>query len=92
MVQPLEAGGLSSFLQPGSRQLAAGFFVYGPQLALVLTLGSGARIFLYSPLLGSFVDAYGDLAVPQRAAEFAVNALQLPALGQPHAALVRRTA
>jgi fructose-1,6-bisphosphatase I len=29
----------ASFLQPGTTQLAAGFFIYGPQLALVLTVG-----------------------------------------------------
>ncbi|TWB12975.1 D-fructose 1,6-bisphosphatase [Nitrospirillum amazonense] len=35
----------AALLQPGHRQLAAGFLVYGPQTALVLTLGSGTEIF-----------------------------------------------
>ena len=33
----------ASFLQPGDKQLAAGFFIYGPQLALVLTVGAGTH-------------------------------------------------
>ncbi|MDZ5649306.1 class 1 fructose-bisphosphatase [Nitrospirillum sp. BR 11828] len=35
----------ASLLQPGHRQLAAGFLVYGPQTALVLTVGEGTEIF-----------------------------------------------
>jgi fructose-1,6-bisphosphatase I len=65
--------GLTSFLQPGSRQLAAGFFVYGPQLALAVTLGAGTDIFVYSPRLEMFVRAYEGLAIPPTTQEFAIN-------------------
>ena len=62
------------FLQSGNRQLAAGFFVYGPQLALILTLGRGTRGFVFSPRLGTFVQVYESLTIPQRTQEFAINA------------------
>ncbi|MHB1110527.1 MAG: class 1 fructose-bisphosphatase [Devosia sp.] len=65
---------LASFLQPGKAQLAAGFFIYGPQLALVLTLGSGTDVFVYSPRVQTFVHAYAGLAIPQKTQEFAINA------------------
>ena len=65
--------GLTSFLQPGSRQLAAGFFVYGPQLTLALTLGAGTDIFVYSPRLDAFVRAYAGLTIPPSTQEFAIN-------------------
>lgn len=65
--------GLASFLQPGSRQLAAGFFVYGPQLALAVTLGAGTDIFVYSPRLEMFVRAYESLMIPPTTQEFAIN-------------------
>ena len=45
-----DADPAASFLQPGRKQLGAGFFIYGPQLALVLTLGSGTHVFV---LLGA---------------------------------------
>jgi fructose-1,6-bisphosphatase I len=69
-----DAQGLSSYLQPGRRQVAAGFFVYGPQLALALTLGTGTDIFVYSPGLSTFVRAYADLSISPSTSEFAINA------------------
>jgi fructose-1,6-bisphosphatase I len=62
------------FLQPGSNQIGAGFFIYGPQLALVLSLGSGTHAFVHSSRLGAFVQAHESLAIPPRTQEFAVNA------------------
>lgn len=63
-----------TFLQPGRSQLAAGFFIYGPQLALALTLGEGARIFVFSTNRGIFIEAYTALAIAPKTQEFAVNA------------------
>jgi fructose-1,6-bisphosphatase I len=65
---------LASYLQPGANQLAAGFFVYGPQLAMALTLGHSTDIFVYSPRIGVFVRAYANLSVPHTTQEFAINA------------------
>ncbi|MCA1370141.1 class 1 fructose-bisphosphatase [Bradyrhizobium sp. BRP14] len=62
-----------SFLQPGNRQLAAGFFLYGPQTALVLSLGKGTEIFIFSSRLGCFVEAYKSISIPERTSEFAIN-------------------
>lgn len=62
-----------SFLQPGTTQLAAGFFIYGPQLALVLTVGAGTRIFIHSSKFGDFIEAYDSVAIPKNASEFAIN-------------------
>ena len=64
----------ASFLQPGDKQLAAGFFIYGPQLALVLTLGNGTHIFVYSSRQDAFICAYGNIKVPEKTKEFAINA------------------
>jgi len=74
VVRPLEGSGMETFLQPGSSQLAAGFFVYGPQLALVLTLRAGTHIFVYSPRQNTFVEAYRDVQIAHKASEFAINA------------------
>ncbi len=65
---------ISPFMQPGSQQLCAGFFVYGPQLSLVLTLGDGVMIFVFSNRLNCFVLAYENLTIAGDAREFAVNA------------------
>lgn len=63
----------ATFAQPGMAQLAAGFFIYGPQLALVLTKLNGTRIYVFSSRLGTFVQAYASLAIPATATEFAIN-------------------
>lgn len=62
----------ASFLQEGRNQLAAGFFIYGPQLAFALTLGAGTRIFIHSSRLGTFVETPRS-GIPERTQEFAIN-------------------
>ncbi|HEU4987722.1 MAG TPA: class 1 fructose-bisphosphatase [Rhizobiaceae bacterium] len=61
------------FLQPGNRQIAAGFFIYGPQLTLVLTCGSGTHVFVHSARLGTFVQMAESPSIPIRTQEFAIN-------------------
>ncbi|MFZ1815838.1 MAG: class 1 fructose-bisphosphatase [Rhizobiaceae bacterium] len=63
-----------TFSQPGTAQLAAGFFIYGPQLALVLTKLNGTRIYVFSTRLGAFVEAYPSVSIARSGSEFAINA------------------
>jgi len=72
--RPGEDAVLEDFLQPGSRQVCAGYAIYGPQTMLVLTVGSGVHGFTLDPLLGEFVLTHPALAVPAETREFAINA------------------
>lgn len=65
------------FLQSGRRQLAAGFLIYGPRTALVLTLGDGTRIFTLDPDSGAFVAVGATVSVPEDTREYAINASNL---------------
>lgn len=65
---------VATFLQQGSRQLAAGFFIYGPQLSLVLTTGRGTSIFTFSQKMGTFVESVPSAVIPQETAVFSINA------------------
>lgn len=69
-----DADPAAAFLQAGANQLGAGFFIYGPQLALVLSLGSGTHVFVFSARLGAFIQAHESRMLPARTQEFAVNA------------------
>lgn len=60
-------------LQPGHAQLAAGFFVYGPQTTLLLTTGSGTASFRMDDE-GRFVMISENVRIPSEASEFAINA------------------
>ncbi len=68
-----DALGEEAFLQPGTKQVAAGYAIYGPQTMLILTLGHGVMGFTLDRELGSFVLTHENLSVPQSTAEFAIN-------------------
>jgi len=63
----------ADFLQPGSKQVAAGYCVYGPQTTLVLTVGSGVAMFTLDREQGSFVLTQEDVTIPADTKEFAIN-------------------
>ena len=59
---------------PGSDQLAAGFILYGPYTALVLTLGDGVNIFTLDPRTREFVLTHGAVRITPGRREYAINA------------------
>jgi len=63
----------SAFLRPGAAQLAAGYAIYGPQTALVLSLGQGTHIFILDRHRAAFRLAVENVAIPQTTREFAIN-------------------
>jgi fructose-1,6-bisphosphatase I/sedoheptulose-1,7-bisphosphatase len=65
---------VEDFLQPGSRQVAAGYALYGPSTMFVLTVGRGTHAFTLDPELGEFLLTHPDLQVPEETQEFAINA------------------
>ncbi len=72
-----EGGGEASaeaFLQPGTRQVCAGYAAYGPSTMLVLTTGRGVHGFTLDPSVGEFILSHPDLRIPTEAREFAINA------------------
>ncbi|MDH4150105.1 MAG: class 1 fructose-bisphosphatase [Betaproteobacteria bacterium] len=62
-----------AFLQPGARQVAAGFAVYGPSTTLVLTVGNGVAGFTLDREMGSWVLTQPKIEIPVDTAEFAIN-------------------
>ena len=63
----------SCFAQRGNRQLAAGYVIYGPQTAMVLTLGDGTHIFTLNPDTGVFCLTSPNVQIPEDTSEFAIN-------------------
>jgi fructose-1,6-bisphosphatase I len=62
------------FLQPGVKQVAAGYAVYGPQTQLVLTTGNGVNCFTLDREMGSWVLTQRNMTIPATTREFAINA------------------
>jgi fructose-1,6-bisphosphatase I len=62
-----------SFLQPGTRQVCAGYTVYGPQTLLVLSVGHGVQVFTLDRDTGSFLLTQENVRIPDDTKEFAIN-------------------
>ncbi|MES2072845.1 MAG: class 1 fructose-bisphosphatase [Pseudomonadota bacterium] len=62
------------FMQAGSKQVAAGYAVYGPQTVLVLTTGNGVNCFTLDREMGSWVLTQRNMQIPADTKEFAINA------------------
>ncbi len=62
------------FLQPGVRQLAAGYAIYGATTMIVLTVGRGVHGFTLDRGFGEFILTHPDMRIPEEATEFAINA------------------
>lgn len=73
-ITPEQDAAPADFLQPGTRQVCAGYAIYGPSTMLVLTLGRGTHAFTLDPVLGEWVLSHPDLNVPRQTREFAINA------------------
>lgn len=58
-------GELQDCLQPGRRQAAAGYVVYGSSTMLVYTTGAGAHGFTLDPSIGEFLLSHPDIRIPQ---------------------------
>ena len=67
---PLE----QAFLQKGREQKSAGFFVYGPQVTLFLTVGNGTVAFGLDENKSEFILINDKIKIPKSTSEFAINA------------------
>ena len=63
----------TAFLQKGTRQVAAGYAIYGPQTQFVLTVGHGVAIFTLDRDTGSFLLTNEGVQIPRQTKEFAIN-------------------
>ncbi|MEQ9570456.1 MAG: class 1 fructose-bisphosphatase [Longimicrobiales bacterium] len=57
-------GSIDDCLQPGRRQVAAGYVVYGSSTMLVYTSGAGVHGFTLDPSIGEFVLSHADVTLP----------------------------
>jgi fructose-1,6-bisphosphatase I len=70
----VRAAGEKTFLQAGSLQIASGYVIYGPQCALVLTVGKGTLIFTLDPETRRFRLPSTPVTIKSSSNEYAINA------------------
>ena len=63
-----------AFMQPGTKQVCAGYALYGSSTMLVLTSGHGVNGFTLDRDIGEFILTHPNMSIPADTKEFAINA------------------
>lgn len=66
-------GEMEDMLQPGRRQVAAGYIIYGSSTMLVYTTGQGVHGFTLDPSIGEFLLSHVDIKIPNRGRYLSTN-------------------
>jgi fructose-1,6-bisphosphatase I len=66
-------GTMEDCLQPGYKQVAAGYVVYGSSTMLVYTAGHGVHGFTLDPSFGEFLLSHEDIRIPQKGKIYSIN-------------------
>lgn len=74
-ILPAPEGELSeqSFLQPGRKQVAAGYMLYGPSTMMALTTGNGVQLFTLNPETNEYLLTTEAMSISKDTGEFAIN-------------------
>ncbi len=71
-------GTMDDLLQPGIRQVAAGYVVYGSSTMLVYTTGRGVNGFTLDPSVGEFFLSHPNIRIPEVGGIYSVNESRYP--------------
>lgn len=72
-VTPLGKGTMVDVLQPGYKQVAAGYALYSSSMMFVYSTGHGVHGFTLDPSVGEFLLSHENIRMPQRGSIYAVN-------------------
>jgi fructose-1,6-bisphosphatase I len=89
---PSDREAMVDVLQKGSRQVAAGYVLYGPSTMLVFSTGHGVNGFTLDPSFGAYVLTHRDMKMPESGPYYSVNEANLagfPVGYQRYLALLR---
>ena len=64
---------MEDFLQPGNKQIAAGYIIYGTSTMYVYTTGHGVNGFTLNPALGTFYLSHPNMQFPEDGTIYSVN-------------------
>lgn len=65
--------GIEDFLQPGNKQVAAGYVIYGSSTMLVYTTGNGVNGFTLDPSIGTFCLSHPNIRMPENGKIYSIN-------------------
>jgi fructose-1,6-bisphosphatase I len=68
-----DADPLSWVLQPGKKQIAAGYVLYGSSTVLVYSTGNGVHAFTLDPEIGSYILTHENIKMPEQGGYYSMN-------------------
>jgi len=74
----------AAIFQPGWKQVAAGYVVYGSSTILVYTAGKGVFGFTLDPAIGAYVLSHENLRIPEHGNVYSVNEAQANSFPEPY--------
>jgi fructose-1,6-bisphosphatase I len=80
----------SAILQPGYKQVAAGYVVYGPSTVLVYTAGNGVHGFTLDSTIGAFVLTDAQMRMPAQGPYYSTNEANESAWPKPYQQFVQQ--
>jgi len=69
---------MDHILQPGVKQVAAGYVVYGSSTVMVYTAGDGVHTFTLDPAIGAYVLTQEHLRMPEKGKTYSINEAYSP--------------
>ncbi len=75
---------LIDVLQPGQRQVAAGYVVYGSSTMLVYTTGNGVYGFTLDPAIGAYILSHERITMPTHGNLYSVNEANADSFPEPY--------
>jgi fructose-1,6-bisphosphatase I len=75
---------LADVLQPGRRQVGAGYVVYGSSTMLVYTTGNGVHGFTLDPSIGAYIISHRHITMPARGNIYSVNEANSDSFPEPY--------
>lgn len=72
-ISPSGNGTMEDCLQPGYKQIAAGYVLYGPSMVMVYSAGDGVHMFTYDPTIGEFLLALENIRIPSKGKIYSIN-------------------
>ena len=63
----------TSLLQPGTKQVAAGYMLYGSSCVFAITTGNGVNLFVLDPTVGAFLLVQENIRIPLAAKSYSIN-------------------
>ncbi len=72
-VSPEGKGTLADCLQPGYKQVAAGYIIYGTSTIFVYSTGKGVHGFTLDPSVGEFLLSHENIKIPKKGRIYSMN-------------------